>query len=91
MKKKLDIDAFHAQFHNHDHYKPHEEHESRREYWELPETGKSVFKRGGSVYDRVKRVVSTAGRYSRGGESDKTDERSVVDRALQLTSKGYRK
>lgn len=50
---------------------------------------------GGSVhrdpYKHALRVVSTAGRYSRGGGSGKTDERSVVDRALQLTSKGYRK
>ena len=50
---------------------------------------------GGSVhrdpYKHARRVVSTAGRYSRGGGSGKTDERSVVDRALQLTSKGYRK
>ena len=51
------------------------------------------FARGGVVdpYKHARRVVSTAGRYSRGGGSGKTDERSVVDRALQLTSKGYRK
>lgn len=51
------------------------------------------FARGGVVdpYKHALRVVSTAGRYSQGGGSGKTDERSVVDRALQLTSKGYRK
>ncbi len=41
MKRpKLDIDAFHAQFHNHDHYRHHESGEHRLEWWEQPEPRK---------------------------------------------------
>jgi len=44
-RPKLEIDDFHAQFHNHDHYHHHESGEHRLEWWELPEPRK----RGGRV------------------------------------------
>ena len=41
MKRpKLEIDDFHAQFHNHDHYHHHESGEHRLEWWEQPEPRK---------------------------------------------------
>ena len=54
MKRpKLDIDAFHAQFHNHDHYRHHESGEHRHEWWELPEPRKRGarvdFRNGGRI------------------------------------------
>lgn len=86
-RPKVDRDSFEAQFHNHHHYTELDTPDP--EWWELPDH-RTQHASGGKVkdpYTHAKRVVSTAGRYARGGESGKTDERSIVDRALALTSK----
>lgn len=54
MKRpKLEIDDFHAQFHNHDHYHHHESGEHRLEWWEQPEPRKRGarvdFRNGGRI------------------------------------------